>query len=121
MMMTRDELRNYCLSLTAATEDFPFGLDVAVFKVKGKMFALLPVQQTPQTISLKADPVEVPLLRQKYEAVQPGYHLNKTHWNTVTVNSDLPDEEVLAMVEDSYLLVRQNLPKKVQKELEGME
>ena len=119
--MTRDELRNYCLSLTAATEDFPFGFDVAVFKVKGKMFALLPVEQKPQTISLKCDPVEVPLLRQKYEAVQPGYHLNKTHWNTVTMNSDLPDAEVLEMVEDSYLLVRQKLTKKVQKELDGME
>lgn len=119
--MTRDDLRNYCLSLTAASEDFPFGPEVAIFRVMGKIFALLPVEQKLQTISLKCDPVEVPLLREKYEAVQPGYHLNKDHWNTITVNSDLPDEQVFEMIEDSYLLIRQKLPKKAQKELEGME
>lgn len=119
--MTHDDLRNYCLALTGTGEDFPFGPEAAVFKVIGKMFAIIPVDETPQTISLKCDPIEVPLLREKYEAVQPGYHLNKTHWNTVTINSDLPDDLMLEMVEDSYLLVRQKLTKKVQKELEGME
>lgn len=119
--MTRDELQNYCLSLTSATEDFPFGPQAAVYKVRGKMFAILPVSESPQTISLKCDPIEVPLLREKYEAVNGGYHLNKTHWNTVTINSDLPDKQVIEMVEDSYLLVRQKLTKKVQKELEAME
>jgi predicted DNA-binding protein (MmcQ/YjbR family) len=121
ILMTRDELQNYCLSLTGTGEDFPFGPQAAVYKVMNKMFAILPVDETPQTISLKCDPIEVPLLREKYEAVRGGYHLNKTHWNTVTINSDLPDELVLEMVEDSYLLVRQKLTKKVKAELEKME
>jgi predicted DNA-binding protein (MmcQ/YjbR family) len=119
--MTRDDLRNYCLSLTATTEDFPFGSQAAVYKVMGKMFAILPVDETPQTLSLKCDPIEAPLLRQKYEAVRGGYHLNKTHWNTLTINSDLPDAQVVEMVEDSYLLVRQKLTKKAQKVLEQIE
>jgi predicted DNA-binding protein (MmcQ/YjbR family) len=121
ILMTRDELQNYCLSLTGTGEDFPFGPQAAVYKVMNKMFAILPVDETPQTISLKCDPIEVPLLREKYEAVRGGYHLNKTHWNTVTINSDLPDELVLEMVEDSYLLVRQKLTKKVRAELEKIE
>jgi predicted DNA-binding protein (MmcQ/YjbR family) len=119
--MNRNELRDYCLSLTGAVEDFPFGIEVAVFKVKGKMFALLPVVADPMTISLKSDPIEAVMLREMYQAVQPGYHLNKKHWNTVTVDGEVPDERIREMVEDSYTLVRQSLTRKDQHALKALE
>jgi predicted DNA-binding protein (MmcQ/YjbR family) len=119
--MNRNELRDYCLKLTGAVEDFPFGIEVAVFKVKGKMFALLPVQADPMTISLKSDPVEAVMLREMYKAIQPGYHLNKKHWNTVTLDGEVPDERVCEMIEDSYTLVRQSLTRKDQQALKAQE
>ena len=119
--MNRNELRDFCLSLTGAVEDFPFGIDVAVFKVKGKMFALLPVIADPLTISLKSDPIEAVMLREMYKSVQPGYHLNKKHWNTVTLNGEIPDTQVCEMIEDSYTLVRQTLTRKDQKALQALE
>lgn len=119
-MLDRNALRDYCLSLTGAFEDFPFGPEVAVMKVRGKMFAILPVD-APLSISLKADPNEAVLQREQYKAITPGYHLNKRHWNTVRVDGELGDRHVLEMVEDSYLLVRQSLTKKLQAELAAME
>ncbi len=120
-MLDRKAIREYCLSMTGAYEEFPFGPQAAVYKVKAKMFALIPVDENPQTISLKCDPVEAAILRQNYEAVIPGYHLNKKHWNTVTINADVEDESVLEMIEDSYILVRQKLKKKERLELEKEE
>ena len=120
-MLNRTALRDYCLSMTGAYEEFPFGPQAAVFKVKGKMFALIPVDENPQTISLKCDPVEATILRQNYKAVIPGYHLNKKHWNTVTINADVDDERIREMMEDSYILVRQKLKKKERLELEKEE
>jgi predicted DNA-binding protein (MmcQ/YjbR family) len=119
--MNRNELRDYCLSMTGAVEEFPFGVDVAVFKVKGKMFALLPVVADPMTISLKSDPIEAVMLREMYQSVQPGYHLNKKHWNTVTLNGEVPDEQICEMIEDSYTLVRQSLTRKDQQVLQVLE
>ena len=119
--MNRNELRDYCLSMTGAVEEFPFGVEVAVFKVKGKMFALLPVVADPMTISLKSDPIEAVMLREMYQAVQPGYHLNKKHWNTVTLDDEVPDERICEMVEDSYTLVRQSLTRKDQQALQALE
>ncbi|MGB7341515.1 MAG: MmcQ/YjbR family DNA-binding protein [Phototrophicaceae bacterium] len=110
-MLSRNDLRIYCLSMTGAYEDFPFGPEAAVFKVKGKMFALLPVDENPQSISLKCDPIEAVLLRQTYDSVQPGYHMSKKHWNTVTLTGDISDERLQEMIEDSYILVRQKLKK----------
>ena len=119
--MNRNELRDYCLSMIGAVEAFPFGVEVAVFKVKGKMFALLPVIADPMTISLKSDPIEAVMLREMYQAVQPGYHLNKKHWNTVTLDGEVPDERVCEMIEDSYTLVRQSLTRKDQQALKALE
>jgi predicted DNA-binding protein (MmcQ/YjbR family) len=119
--MNRNELRDYCLSMTGAVEEFPFGIEVAVFKVKGKMFALLPVVADPMTISLKSDPIEAVMLREMYQAVQPGYHLNKKHWNTVTLDGEVPDERIREMIEDSYTLVRQSLTRKDQQALQALE
>jgi predicted DNA-binding protein (MmcQ/YjbR family) len=120
-MLDRNALRDYCLSLTGAFEDFPFGPEVAVMKVKDKMFALLPVDASPLTVSLKVDPDEAILQRQQYKAITEGYHLNKRHWNTVLIDGEIGDEQVLELIEDSYLLVRRGLTKKLQAELTAME
>ncbi|MDL1884718.1 MmcQ/YjbR family DNA-binding protein [Anaerolineae bacterium CFX8] len=108
--MDRNELRLYCLSRRAAVEDFPFGDDVAVFKVAGRVFALLPAAG-PVRISLKCDPTWAVVLRQTYPAVKPGWHLNKKHWNTVEVDGSIADDEILEMVEHSYQLVVKGLTK----------
>jgi len=100
-----DHLRAHCLSLKAAEETFPFNDEVSVFKVGGKMFALSVLDAEPLTVSVKCDPEEAIALRAAFDAVAPGYHLNKRHWNTITCNADVPDDEVLAMVDDSYALV----------------
>ena len=109
-MLTRNQLRDHCLSQTATREDFPFGPDVAVLKVMDKMFALLPINP-PLTISLKCDPVLAKMQRDTYPAVQPGYHLNKRHWNTVTIDGTIPDDEILEMIVHSYDLVVKKMKK----------
>lgn len=119
--MNRTALHEYCLSLTGAYEDFPFGPEVAIYKVKGKMFALLPVDANPPSISLKCDPVEAIIMRQNYDSIQPGYHLNKKHWNTVVVDGEIEDTRIREMIEDSYILVRQKLKKNERLELEKEE
>lgn len=113
--MNRNELRAYCLSKPAATEDFPFGDDPAVMKVMGKMFALLPLNGT--AISLKCDPTWAVILRQTYPAVKPGYHLNKKHWNGVEMDGSVPDDEIRDMIDHSYDLVVKGLTRAQRKEL----
>lgn len=111
-MLERETLRQWCLGQPGAWEDFPFGADVAVFKVKDNMFALLPVNTPPLTISLKCDPIEAQMLREQYAGVvTAGYHLNKRHWNTILVNGTLPDADIAAMIHDSYRLVVKSLKK----------
>lgn len=116
--MERHDLRAYCLSKRAVIEDFPFGEDVAVYKVEGKVFALLPVD-APISISLKCDPTLAGILRETYTAVTPGWHLNKKHWNTVKVDGSIPDGEILEMIDHSYEQVVKGMPKKVQALLNG--
>ncbi len=101
MSLTRDDLRERCLGQVGALEDFPFGDDVAVYKVGGKIFALLPFAR-PLTISLKCEPTLAKVLRDTYPAVQPGYHLNKQHWNTVTIDGSIAADEIVDMIEHSY-------------------
>jgi predicted DNA-binding protein (MmcQ/YjbR family) len=108
--MTRDELRTLCLSLPEATEDFPFGEDTAVLRVGAKIFAILPVNGA--SINLKAEPEQAIDQRKRYQGIAPGWHQNKRHWNTVTLGSDVPDEVLTALVEDSYDLVFASLPKR---------
>ena len=102
-----------CAAKPGAVEEYPFGESPAVFKVGGKMFALVPVAAEPPTISLKCDPEWSDVLRNAYAAVQPGYHLNKRHWNTVTLDGSIPDDEVLEMIDHSYELVVEALPRRV--------
>ncbi|MEN8696441.1 MAG: MmcQ/YjbR family DNA-binding protein, partial [Bacteroidia bacterium] len=107
--MDLEFLREYCLKKPHTTEETPFGLDPLVFKVHGKMFALCSIQNFV-SISLKCDPDKAEELRATYTAVNAGYHMNKKHWNTVTVNQDVDDSLLLTMVDDSFALVVKSLP-----------
>ncbi len=109
--MDRDELRALCLALPGAQEEFPFGDEFSVFKVSGKMFAGSQLDAEPLQVSLKCDPELAVQLRAGYPAIAPGYHLNKRHWNTVTIDGSLPDQMVTDLVSDSYDLVVASLPK----------
>jgi predicted DNA-binding protein (MmcQ/YjbR family) len=115
--VTAAALRSWCLARSGASEEFPFGPDVSVFKVAGKMFALSGLDSRPLRVSLKCDPELAAALRATYPAIQPGYHLNKRHWNTVTLDGSLPDEMVVEMLEDSYDLVVAGLPRATQRAL----
>src|ERR1051326_3555482 len=105
------EFREYCLTNPGATEGSPFGPDVLVFKVSGKMFALAALDQLPTCVNLKCDPELALELRDGHEQVRPGYHINKKHWNTVEIESDIPDAELRKMIDHSYELVIKRLPK----------
>ncbi|MGI5352341.1 MmcQ/YjbR family DNA-binding protein [Streptomyces sp. CA-250714] len=111
--MTPEELRACCLEQNGAWEDYPFpghpGL--ATFKVGKKIFALSALDEDPLRVSLKCDPEIAVRLRESYPAVRPGWHLNKRHWNTVTLDGSVPDVTVREMVEDSYDLVVAGLPR----------
>ncbi|HUK68734.1 MAG TPA: MmcQ/YjbR family DNA-binding protein [Streptosporangiaceae bacterium] len=105
----RDRVLADCGAKPGAVEDYPFGDDVAVFKVAGKMFALVSLGQPPGSISLKCDPDVAVELRGRYRAITAGYHLNKRHWNTVTIDGSVPDEEMAELIDHSYELVVQRL------------
>jgi predicted DNA-binding protein (MmcQ/YjbR family) len=111
-------LRKYCLSFAGAEETFPFRPEVSVFKVGGKIFALSQLASDPLKVSLKCEPMLAEQLRESHAAIVPGYHLNKRHWNTVTIDGSLPDRMVKEMVEDSYDLVVNALPKARRRELD---
>ena len=108
-MLSHTDLRTACLNKTGAIEEFPFGPDVRVFKVMGKMFALMPVAES--SISLKCNPVLAQMQRDTYPAVKPGYHLNKRHWNTVTVDGTISASEIREMIDHSYDLIVKKLTK----------
>ena len=104
--MTIDAIREYCLAKPGkVTEGLPFGDDVVVFKADMKIFLLMPLDVHPQSISVKCDPGLAVELREKYEAVQPGYHLNKKHWNTIVLDGTVPTREIRAMIDRSFELV----------------
>jgi predicted DNA-binding protein (MmcQ/YjbR family) len=105
------QFREYCLSKSHATESMPFGPDVLVFKIGGKMFALAALDEVPTTVNLKCDPDLALELRDRYEQVTPGYHMNKRHWNTVEIEKGIPDAELRKMIDHSYDLVASSLPK----------
>jgi len=104
-------LRKLCLGFSGSTETFPFGPGVSVFKVADKMFALSRLDGEPLSVSVKCEPELAEQLRETYSAVNPGYHLNKRHWNTVTVDGSLTDRMIGEMIEDSYDLVVAGLPR----------
>jgi predicted DNA-binding protein (MmcQ/YjbR family) len=104
-MWGRDQVMAACLAKPGSAEEYPFGDEVAVFKVAGRVFALVPLGGSPGNISLKCDPELALGLRARYAAITPGYHLNKRHWNTVELDGSVPDEELLDLIDHSYDLV----------------
>jgi predicted DNA-binding protein (MmcQ/YjbR family) len=106
-----------CLDLPAAEETYPFGDEVAVLKVGGRMFALVPLSGEPGSVNLKCDPLVALELRETYSGIRPGYHQNKRHWNTVDLDGSVEDDVVRGLVTDSYHLVVAGLPRSVRAEL----
>ena len=114
--MTFETFKAYCLSKSGAWEDYPFDERVCVFKVFDKMFALC-VDEEPLHVNLKCDPIYALELRSLYSAVSAGYHMNKKHWNTIEANSDVDDNLLKELVDDSYALIVSKLTKKQKTEL----
>ena len=118
--MNIQQLYEFCLSKKGVTEHFPFDEDTLVFKVGGKMFCLTSLKKWESgdhSINLKCNPEYALELRAQYEAVNPGYHMSKIHWNTVAVDKDLSLKEIVKLIEHSYDLVFKSLTKKVQNEI----
>ncbi|TMQ94756.1 MmcQ/YjbR family DNA-binding protein [Actinomadura soli] len=113
----RDRVIAECLAKQGSVEDYPFGDEVAVFKVAGRMFALVPLGSPPASISLKCDPDLAVDLRGRYAAITAGYHLNKRHWNTIILDGSVPEEELLELIDHSYDLVVTRLTKAQRDEL----
>jgi predicted DNA-binding protein (MmcQ/YjbR family) len=111
------ELRAWCLQQPGASEEFPFGPELSVFKVGGKMFAISRLDDTQLGVSVKCEPELAVALRDSYPAIRPGYHLNERHWNTLALDGTLPDEFVRDLIEDSYDLIVSALPKRVRERL----
>lgn len=113
------EWRDRLLAKPGSVEETPFGPEALVYKVAGKMFALLGVGGRGLTLNLKCDPQEAMILRDTFEAVTPGYHMNKRHWNTIDLDAGLDPALIQDWVDDSYDLVKAKLPKRVQSQLTG--
>ena len=117
--MDQNELEEYLNAKPYATDDYPFGSDVHVFRVGGKMFALIGESTGNLGVNLKCDPDEATALRDVFEGVTPGYHMNKVHWNTVVLESDVPRGEIQRMVDNSYDLIFKSLTKRKIQALEN--
>ena len=119
--MTHKELEQSILAKPGSWLDYPFGEEVAVYKVgskeTAKMFALIPEGKDPVRVSLRCDPILAETLREKYDTVMPGYHLNNKLWNTIVLTGQLPDDELFGLVDLSYRLVVEGLPKAEQGKL----
>lgn len=115
--MNTEMLRDYCLVKPGVTESFPFDTVTLVFKVGNKLFVLLDTESRPTTINLKCDPERAMQLREEFTAIQPAYHMNKTHWNTVTIDSSIRWPDVQEWIDHSYELVRKGLSKAVREQL----
>lgn len=118
--MNVEELRAYCLSKKATTECTPFDDVTLVFKVAGKMFALLPLDEVELSINLKCDPERAIALREQYPAILPGYHMSKTHWNTVMMDGTFSRDEIFEMIDHSYDLIVKSLSRKQRELLESI-
>ena len=122
-MIDLPALREYCATLKGTEETYPFDETTLVIKVMGKMFALMPTDlpsDQAQTVSLKCDPTLAQLLRQTYPTVQPGYHLSKKHWNTVTLDGTISDDEIYEMIDNSYALVVKKIKKSEREALKNL-
>ena len=118
--MNIESLRNYCLGKEDVTEEFPFGEDTLVYKVKGKIFAITSLNDSPLSVNLKMRPDLVPDWRERYSEVMPGYHMNKKHWNTVSLTGRLKPSQIREMIDHSYDLVAASLSKKEKEIIAGL-
>lgn len=119
-MVSLDSIRRYCLQKgSLISEDFPFDEQTLVIKVAGKMFVLADITSDTPSINLKCDPERALELRAQYDAVQPGYHMNKKHWNTVVIDGSIPDEDILRMIDHSYECVVEGLSRADRERLKG--
>lgn len=117
-----DQLRDHCLNRKGVTESFPFDKHTLVFKVMGKMFALIPLEKWEggeRSVNLKCDPERSEELREQYAGIGGGYHMDKKHWNTVRCDLDVPPELILGLVDHSYELIVASLPKKLREEMDA--
>lgn len=119
--MNIEEIRDHCLAKPGVTEGFPFGQDVLVFKVMNKMFALTGLEGDPPYVNLKCDPERAIELREQYEDIRPGWHMNKAQWNSVYYTGGLPGELVHELIDHSYDLVVAGLKKKDREALESLQ
>lgn len=117
--MNHKQVEEYILAKPGAKLDYPFGEEVAVYKIQGKMFALIAEKSDPLRLSLKCEPLLAVTLREKYESVMPGYHLNKKHWNTLVLTGQLSNQEVFDLINHSYQLVLDGLSQEGQDKLSG--
>ena len=115
--MNIEEFREYCLTKKYVSESFPFDEKTLVFKVAGKIFALSGLEHHPSKVNLKCDPEKAIILREEYEDIIAGFHMNKKLWNTITIESNLSNKLIKELIEHSYDLVIKSMPKKKQKEL----
>jgi len=116
--MNIEDIRLYCLSKVEVTESFPFDNSTLVFKVANKMFLLVGLNNNPLSFNAKCEPEKAIALREEYEAILPGFHMNKQHWNTVIVDDSLPEKLLKSLIDDSYNLIVSSLPKKVREQLQ---
>jgi len=115
--MNIEDYRTFCLSLKGSKETMPFDEKALVFSIKGKMFSLTNSIETFDLINVKCDPEEAIELRERFNAVIPGYYMNKKYWNSIKMDNSISDEQIQKWIENSYKLVVSKLPKKIQKEL----
>lgn len=115
--MNIETIRNYCLEKPSVEEGMPFGETVVVFKVVGKMFLLLPVDTEGVQFNVKCDPEKAVELRANYSCVQPGFHMNKIHWNTIYVDGTVTDQLIFEWIDDSYNLIKAGIKIKVKKKV----
>jgi predicted DNA-binding protein (MmcQ/YjbR family) len=119
--MKTENIASYLMKFPQTTEEQPFGPDTDVYKVAGKIFAIISPDDTPPAISLKCDPVIATELREEYESVLPGYHLSKSHWNTVILDGSVPDDELKKMISHSYEQVVNGLPKSLRVRISSLD
>lgn len=117
--MNIEDVRLFCLSLKNTTECLPFDDVSLVFKVENKMYLLLPLDAVEPSLTVKCDPEKAEDLRERYRAVEPGYHFNKKHWNTIYLERDMSDEEIRQWIRHSYREVIAKLPKKIRENYAG--
>lgn len=120
--MNVEDFRMYCLQKKGVTESFPFDSETLVFKVMGKMFCLCPLERKPSQVNLKCDPERAITLREAYEeAIYPGFHMSKVHWNTIHIEDQIPPELLVELTDHSYDLVVKGLTKKLKEELKNLD